>query len=54
VNYADVFPLRVIPKGSDYQAAPELRASSDRFNRTYSLMLGQLVEWFTPALGSVT
>jgi hypothetical protein len=44
VNYGDVFPLKVNCKGSDYQAAPELRALNDRFNNTYSLMLSQLME----------
>lgn len=47
VNYADVFPLKVNCKGSDYQAAPELQAMNDRFNSTYSLMLAQLMEGFT-------
>lgn len=47
VNYGDVFPLKVNCRGSDYQAAPELRTLNNRFNSTYSLMLSQLTEGFT-------
>jgi hypothetical protein len=47
VSYADVFPLKANCKSSDYLAAPQLRALNDRFNSTYSQMLGQLEEGFT-------